>query len=221
MKKIISLILVLILMLSVAVMPTFAKDTLKSTVGGESLFIEEFIEQYGHNNANFEYLCRENYNEEYYHYDVNNQLEWVLVYCLVSVTPSNNYVVFGDMVSFHGASDPLGIGYGVYDVASQKFIDIVDLDDLSEYEGLKDHIYDAGLLYPIGDYDLDKKLTVLDATGIQRLLAGLVPDDDIINDSYRNQKSDNELKYSTDIDRDGKRTVMDATAIQLKLAWLE
>ena len=58
----------------------------------------------------------------------------------------------------------------------------------------------------LGDTDLDEKVTILDATAIQRTLASLP------TNSYD--------KKAADADEDGKVTILDATAIQRHLASL-
>ena len=60
----------------------------------------------------------------------------------------------------------------------------------------------------VGDVDLDGKITIKDATMIQKALA------DLLTLSY-------ESETLADVDRDGKITIKDATAIQKYLAGLE
>ena len=67
--------------------------------------------------------------------------------------------------------------------------------------------------------DLDKTITILDATKIQRMVAGL--DSVIMEDCYKNHYDRNQKVLLSDYDNDGKRTVLDATAIQRHIAGLE
>ena len=60
----------------------------------------------------------------------------------------------------------------------------------------------------VGDVDLDGKITIKDATMIQKALA------DLLTLSY-------ESETLADVDRDGKITIKDATAIQKYIAGLE
>ena len=60
--------------------------------------------------------------------------------------------------------------------------------------------------YMVGDADKDGELTILDATAIQRALAGL-----------KNEKYD---AKAADADEDGEVSILDATAVQRKLAGL-
>ncbi len=229
MKKVISLVLVFILMLFVAVTPAFAESIQFPTEGQEWLFFEEFDKCYTGTYAYDEH-AKGNYREKCYHYDDNNNMDWALLSCPYVDSTSNDYAVFGDMIYLGCFGLPFHAVYGIYDLEQDKVLDLTDLDDLSEYDGLKDYLYSIGYIQPIGDFDHDKKLTILDATGIQCAEAGLkkyYSSDDLESQSYHNIKvdagyfDDKGLRYLTDIDRDGKRTVMDATAIQYKLAGLE
>lgn len=69
----------------------------------------------------------------------------------------------------------------------------------------------------IGDCDKDRALTILDATEIQRAIAGLRVLEDRVNAGCNAPYSEKLYRLS-DLDRDGECTVMDATAIQKKLA---
>ena len=62
--------------------------------------------------------------------------------------------------------------------------------------------------YFIGDADADGSVTILDATRIQRLLAGLAEADVLEN-------------YLSDVDGDKNATILDATCIQRRLAGIE
>ena len=62
--------------------------------------------------------------------------------------------------------------------------------------------------YFIGDADLDGSVTILDATRIQRQLAGLFEADILEN-------------YLSDVDGDKNTTILDATCIQRRLAGIE
>lgn len=66
----------------------------------------------------------------------------------------------------------------------------------------------SGKYIPMGDADIDSKITVLDATAIQRYVAQLI---DFTTSQTR----------CADMDGDWKVTVIDSTAIQRKLALLE
>ena len=64
---------------------------------------------------------------------------------------------------------------------------------------------DPGDEPPIGDADGDGKITILDATRIQRYLAALIDETEIV------------LIYA-DFDEDGTLTILDATGVQRLLA---
>jgi len=145
------------------------------------------------------------------------EIDWVLVHAYVNgPLPRECYAVLGDRVSLAGECVPFAVNYAVYDMNTKEFIDICDIEDWSVYNGLEKQIEKLELGVPIGDADYDNKLTVLDATYIQRVAAKLCEYYDIDDLSGRYQIND-ELKFISDFNRDGQRNVMDATAIQRKL----
>ena len=112
-------------------------------------------------------------------------------------------------------------GYGIYDVAMGKFVDLYDIkDDLSFYTGLYDVLWDLKIGKPIGDADNDGELTIVDATLIQRYRAKLISDEEIGEVYWLCDENDREMKYA-DADQDGEVTILDATRIQRNLAGLD
>ena len=216
MKKMICILITVMIIVSALSFGVSAQATV--TPDPNNLFEEAFIEQYKDSIR----LVYE-YDELYYHYDNEGNIDWVYIKAIISdPSVAYSYAVYGDMVCLLGSVEPFGDYYGVYDVAQDEFISACKIDDLSAYDGLEQQVYKREFLKPIGDFDQDGKLTIIDATGIQYALAGLA--DFPYNDDLEEMwyfKVGKELKYFTDFDRDGKRTVMDATAIQYKLAGLE
>lgn len=222
MKKMISIFLVFILVLSISIFPAFSESIVTPDADDELLFVDKFEEQY--KNQFPDYFPIENYQEKMYHYDSNNNIDWMLIMFLYFESASNDYAVFGDMVYLGSYGVPLLTGYAIYDAKQQKFFDLIEFDDFSQFDGLDDYLCSVKCIRPIGDIDKDFKLTVLDATGIQRVVAKLevYPDfDDLQANAFWNARNDNELKYVTDANRDGERSILDATAIQRKLAKLD
>ncbi|MBR2715964.1 MAG: hypothetical protein IKB73_07160 [Ruminococcus sp.] len=191
-------------------------------VSGEvNLFEDRFLECYSDN-----YDGRKRYNHYYeeifYHYDSDGEMDWVLIdECPFEKKPFMYSAMYKDRILSNGGYYPFSFRYGVYDVNEDKFYNIFENGfDFSKFEGLDEALtaYEPGV--PHGDVDYDGILTVMDATFIQRALVGLdefnvLDDMDYIPELwYQNDKPE----YMSDFDRDGERTVMDATAIQMKLA---
>ncbi len=227
MKRIVSIVLALTMLICSSVFVVSAQENKSSTEDDfykEQLYFDEFVDLC--RSSGYPYLSGSSfYNESYYHHvdenDPESQIDWALVYGYVyGPEPRNCYAVIGDRVSLQGECLPFAVGYAVYDVRHEKFIDICDIEDFSIYEGLEDQINSLELGFPIGDSDLDRKLTVFDATYIQRVLAELddFKEDDDISEYYQ---LCGELKYVSDFNRDGERNIFDATAIQRKLAELD
>ena len=77
-------------------------------------------------------------------------------------------------------------------------------------ENMGDNIFKVAVpagTYKLGDSDLDGKVTIIDATVIQRCLAKLISEDEL-------------NKACADVDGDTKLSILDATNIQRYLAKL-
>lgn len=174
----------------------------------EPMFEKAYTEQY----PIFEYY---NYDEVYYHYNDSCELEWALVYAqdgssaaeLEITMDIGNVVVYSEAIYSN-----FRYKYGVYDAVEGKFYDLFDLRrEPYRYEGLLDVLVKQGIGQLIGDMDKDGKITILDATAIQRCLAGL---DDYPRDEYYSVYDTNDNGRMSDFDRDGGVSILDATAIQ-------
>lgn len=94
---------------------------------------------------------------------------------------------------------------------------------LEDYPGLVEALDELEIGRPVGDADGDSKLTILDATRIQRVKVGL-DDADEEADLYETGIGDtsgttmNTWKSWSDADDDGSVTVLDATRIQRTIA---
>ena len=192
------------------------------------LFKDKLISKYDFEPYTAEYM---DYEEMYYHYDENGNMDWVLLYANVHNTDPWIYnIIFRDRILMCGTNRPFSFGYGIYDVKEDEFHDIITDEiqnyffDLSAYDGLEEVFDSLKLGYPIGDANHDHELSIMDATQIQLVLAKLATFDyeDRV-DYYHGYKDWSELgypKYISDINCDGERNILDATAIQMKLAKL-
>lgn len=201
MKKFTSFILVVVMLLSITIMPTFAETT-ETKYLYKDKFIEYKLQSYQ------ELLC---YEELFYHKDTDGNIDWVFIMAYTNTFEemSIDTIVADVYIHLDSRCTPFSLGYCVYDVNKDKFLSIGYYED---YEGMEEYI-NKNIGVPIGDADMDGALTVLDATFIQRAVAQLCEFDD--NDYILS--GDVVSGYLSDYDRDGERTVMDATAIQLKL----
>ncbi len=193
----------------------YAEDVLKHVFSG-SYAISDFYSR--------EYVA--NYKEIYecYNEDVSSTDETVPDYVLVRIT--GNIVLGGGRVSIYGGyiirgdygELALDMGYGIYVPKEDK---LYCLDDAYNegVEGIEKVFTQVGIGELLGDTDKDRKLSVKDATLIQKFLAGLAElEDDYI---FAHQEGWSSLEYMSDFNRDGKRDVKDATAIQKYIAGLE
>ena len=168
------------------------------------------------------------YRELYYHYTADDTVDWALVYFLASPAADECIsVIFADRIILEAVQSAVFLGgYGVYDVAADNFYTLHSLrDEPDRYPGLVEAVWEQKVGRPLGDADGDNELTILDATRIQRVLAGLAETDIEIEaiwnfiDSYEAHANVCPCGFS-DADKDGEVTILDATRIQRKLAGL-
>ncbi|MBQ2972316.1 MAG: hypothetical protein IJE16_07185 [Ruminococcus sp.] len=213
MKKVISLVLIFVFILTVAVMP--ASANILENDG--HLYEEKFVSRYLPNEKEPYYA----YDELFVHTNEYEEVDWVLVSASkLSGTDFYMKQVIGDWVLVATFTWlPFNFNYAVYDVKSETFVKLNE-ECLSVYEGLEmvmNLLPEAEL---IGDTDGDKSLSILDATNIQRAIAQLCEFDSNDDLTLYFDYGGN-LNYISDFNRDGERSVLDATAIQMKLAKVE
>lgn len=219
MKKLLALIITVVMVLSIAAVPSFASEVTQDEWLFKDAFLDQHIGEYEREEGYYYY------SEEYYHHvdesDPDSELDWVLVNASSNgVAP---WYVKGDMGDFvfydYNECTPFSFCYAVYDVGNNYFNELTP-DDFTIYEDLKEVCLELGIGQPVGDADFDDELSILDATYIQCVMAQLdeFNEDDDIKGFYALSGS---LDYISDMNRDGERNIMDATAIQLKLASLD
>ena len=172
--------------------------------------------------AAFPYAAEEVDYQEIYAHDARWEPDWVLVRTrAVDPIEGDYYGVFDDVVLYTAESVPFDCGYGVYDVAADRFYSITqawnmgfaDLHDVFVNTALSDS--GTSLL---GDADMDKELTIIDVTLIQRFLAGITDLDDCGSWlTYYGCAFGTPLPSLADYDDDGEVTIVDATRIQRTL----
>lgn len=172
------------------------------------------------------------YDEHYYHQDASGDTDWVLIYaynawrefapvaCMV-----DRHVLMWDRIF------PFNSPFGLYDVKNDTFYDLTTMRDYDRYDGLREAIdrYVAGRV--VGDMDNDRELTALDATIMQRCLAGIreFPADDEmmykstpITECRKNDPDFDEkffvgcepFTYYSDFNMDDERDMIDVTLLQ-------
>lgn len=75
-------------------------------------------------------------------------------------------------------------------------------------------------VYKCGDMDSDNNITILDATIIQRAMTRIekLPSYNTLYNMYYTNPEEQEILYVSDVDYDGKTSILDATAIQLRIS---
>lgn len=187
-----------------------------------ALFRERFDAQFGES-----YDARElkRYRELYYHY-TSGKMDWVLVYALnVDSVIDDACLWLGNRaLTTHYRFNPFDFTCGIYDVQKGRFFDILDAYGSEEYDGIDEALETCKIGRIAGDINADGKLSIADATVLQRCLAGLedYPCFDMLPETvYGLSEKKTKPAYLTDMNCDGTRDISDVTAIQRILAGLE
>lgn len=167
---------------------------------------DRFISQYDYFDCN---MYQELFYHDYAPDDKTYGYDWALVEasntCIVSDVC--HYEIVGGRLLYAGGyrQQPFTFDIGLYDAEQDRFFDVTEID-FDDYPDLYEvwQQLDLGFCTNqefVGDADGDRDVTILDATKIQRGIAGL------------------DSKYSivatgADTDGDGEMTVLDATRIQ-------
>lgn len=232
MKKIMALLLVSLVIVSVCTVSAYAQQaTPDEPVQKEYLYHDRLIEWLGNKfiEDNDDFL---DYDELYFHYtdETKENFDWVLIrvvsgWDLCWFGKSGCNIGSRALYSYNSIYFPADLA--IYDVKNDTFRSIVDY---REFDGVKEAVEELELGVPLGDVDSDGRITVVDATIIQKMLAGIEvrprysEKDDIIERFSHWEDSDGgplavyEYCYISDYDQDGVRSVLDATHIQKHLA---
>lgn len=176
------------------------------------------------------------YYDELYYYKasqdedaLSSDIDFVLVECMLDFySLEHTYEMFGDyVVADYYVTYPYELGYYILIPETSEILTLKEAWD-KKLEGINS-IFENGVLGElIGDADKDGKLTVRDATAIQKVIAGIstVKDDKYTviigyTETVSNDMPITENKYISDYNRDGERNVKDATAIQKYIAGIK
>ncbi len=147
--------------------------------------------------------------------------DYVLVYITSNrVGPMNVAEVFDDFILENDCYEyPFTFGYGVYVPSNEEIYSLSYAYEI-KLEGIEKVFTEYGLGRLIGDMDGDRKITIKDATYIQKCLAGINKFFGDIIISFQSIENP-PLLYISDFNRDCKRNIKDATAIQKHLAKID
>ncbi len=148
--------------------------------------------------------------------------DYVLIYSgIFERGPLNIYGTYGDYIVTRGGWEiPYDLGFCVYIPEKKAVMSLRDAYDTG-VPGIENIFSEYGFGRLRGDINEDRKITVKDATLIQKCLAGIkeLPEYDLILGYHEGSKMPIvESKYISDFNRDGKRDIKDATAIQKHIA---
>ena len=173
--------------------------------------------------TNGRYSAPEYYEVLYTHFSPLGEADWVLLYTYVDAPdPWYGMGIISNRVIVSGTFPLFTFGMALYDTQKKAFYDLYKMWDYVEYDGLAKAIDKYGKGKLLGDIDCDDSISIIDATIIQRCLAGLcdypesdwIKESDVVNDFFK------PIHYYSDFNRNGERDILDATAIQRHLAGL-
>lgn len=211
MKKIVSLLLVTVIVISIATFSAFANDSKDEL----SFCQQKLFELYP--------STKVAYDEGMLHYeeiglldvDYDDAFDFLLIStALPIVSDALDSMVLGDRyIACNHIYYPFRFTYAFFDIEKAEFVPLTE-NILDEYP-LMDYYFDEYKIgVPFGDADCNSKLSVLDATYIQRVVAKLDEFGIDENLSYYNLPTD----FRSDINFDNEVNILDATCIQLILA---
>ena len=163
------------------------------------------------------------YSERYEYYGDNNAtgdeaiLDYVLIYLTTNMcTAMPIAYAYGDYVMYQDYGEfPFDFGKGIYIPKTQEVMDLTEACDRG-IEGIEKVFTEAKVGRLIGDMDKDRRISIKDATYIQKLIAGIEGFTDSI--IYGGASNESVPVSISDFNRDGARNIKDATAIQKYLA---
>lgn len=228
MKKIVSFLMAVAMLMSLCSFSTTATTEDKALY--ENIFVE-YLRKYaeGHDDEDFDWY---DYEEFCYYYaesdsvkaiaDETEAPDFVLVKARVNMcSPMPAVFVVGDYIFYaENLYVPYAIELYVYTPADNKIYTLEQAVPRYSYvieKFFAEGYIDAKLL---GDMDNDTKITVKDATYIQKCLAGITAfdtTDELRWLGYMVHEQNMPCFYS-DFNRDGERNIKDATAIQKHIA---
>ena len=226
MKKIMSILIVIVMMLSISIMPVYAGA--KSDAEQYKYFDKFFNTYFDYGDFEHDEVLG-SYDELLYHYENESDEEpdWTLIICPVrcaAVMYKVGTVVGSRVLSIIGGGGPgFTDGYGVYIRDTDSFVELrqSSLEKIIELcPGFVEAIEENEIGQAFGDVNDDKVVDIFDATYVQRHIAGMMEDYNIEVNFSINIISDNNVSIG-DFDRDGETTIMDATMIQRHLVGLE
>ena len=222
MKKLISFILILCVLMAVIVFPTCA-----GSIYAKGRYVSEF-EAYMAENKCYpledEYMYGDSYYDFFSESNDTDTPDWLVARgTTLGISPAPTYGVFGDYyVSLNEYRYPYALGTYIYVPSESKFYTLEEAWE-ANFDGIEnaftEGLISRGFAGIIGDADKDGVFTVMDVTQIQLVIASLVHQESVSLEGLCVYGE--ELKYFADFDRDGELSILDATAIQLKLAGIE
>lgn len=149
MKKILSIILTAVLLISAFAFPAGAAETENTANSGK--YYDEFLsylwgDDYQKNPFYEIAMPHVKYNEVFTH-NTGGVDDWVLIYADGAMTmdePAADYIL-GRLFTNNSIMVPFTYGYGVYNIAEKKFYDLTEIRDESIYPDIKDVLEQFGI----------------------------------------------------------------------------
>ena len=183
-------------------------------------YLKPYVDEKAYDNVEGWY-----YYDELYYYSYQKRYgstemfevtpDYVLVEaCAYHCPPANVTQVFGDYVVYSGWGNPEELRYFIYTPKTDNIYTLREAYDM-KLEGIMNVFTDYGLGFLLGDMDANEKLTIRDATYVQKALAKFEGFTFYGEDT---SSADCSHIYVADFDLNGDVNIKDVTAIQKRLA---
>lgn len=191
----------------------------------DEIIIPKILENYQFDNVELDVY----YDEIYEHFSnqtlstiAQSTPDYILIYCSTNIGyPSSFADLFGDYVlSTNSGGYPFVFNYGIYVPKTEEIYSLSYAYEI-ELEGIEEVFTEAKIGRLIGDMDKDRKITIKDATYLQKCLAGILEFDKYDYITAYEYEENPPLLYVSDFNRDCERNIKDATAIQKHLAKMD
>ncbi len=221
MKRLVSIILMVLIIISLSVFPAFAQSSTQSQdlIDAEekkSIYLEKLFEHYPDTKEAYEYdnLFYEDLGE--FDVDMDDAMDFAVIFTHFAMAPDaiDSGVIAGRAIWQPQLYAPFRFGYALYDLENDEFIPFSE-DIATDYPFVEYIMEELRIGTPFGDADCDNTLSVMDTTLIQRCLAQL---DEFTNKEYLFKYGNYPTDFRSDFNLDGTVDILDATGIQLKLA---
>ena len=221
MKKTVCILITIAMLISVLALPVSAKVSIYRDIPETEYKYQDKVKEYigGYDTGGYREFC-------YYSDENQEEPDWVLIVCQPMPEPweAKYGVLVNDRILWTTAGSGFSLirsGFTVYIPKTETFIDLFTSTVPEVIElcpNFVEAIEENEIGQKIGDVNDDTVIDIIDATHIQRYIAGEYMDEIDYNVMIGIYQGSPDIG---DFDRDGTISILDATAIQRKIAKID